>query len=99
MVLPADLPLWRGLCSDERASTGWLEHPLEMLPGIAVRVRGDVLGGPGGDDLAARVAALGPQVNNPVRGLDHVQVVFDHDHRVARVHQSPEDSEQMLDVR
>ena len=46
---------------------------------------------------AAR-AALGPEVDDPVRGLDHVEVVLDHEHRVAVVDQPVEHLEQLLDV-
>ena len=35
-------------------------------------------------ELAAGVAALGPEVDDPVGLLDHVEVVLDHEHRVAR---------------
>jgi hypothetical protein len=32
-------------------------------------------------------ATIRPQINNPVRRLDHIHVVFDHQHRIALVHQ------------
>ena len=48
---------------------------------------GDLLRGPLGDHLPAAGTALGPHVDQPVRGLDHVQVVLDHHHRVAGVDQ------------
>src|SRR5690606_38022123 len=50
--------------------------------------------GSGGDDLAAAVAAFGPEVDDPVSALDHVEVVFDHDHRVTRIDQPSEHFEQ-----
>src|SRR5581483_5609753 len=46
---------------------------------------GDLLGRADGDDLAARLAALRAEVDDPVRLLDHVEVVLDDDHRVAAV--------------
>ena len=42
-------------------------------------------GGAIGHQFAARVAALGPEINQPVGGADDVQVVLDHQQRVARV--------------
>ena len=42
------------------------------------------------DDLAAAMAAFGPEVDHPVGRLDHVQVVLDDEHRVARVDQAVE---------
>ena len=46
---------------------------------------GDLLRRPGRDHLSPGLAALGPEVDYPVGLLDHVQVVLDHEHRVARV--------------
>src|SRR5690606_16084300 len=44
------------------------------------------------------VPALRAHVDDPVRGLDDVQVVLDDDDRVALVHQPVEDPEQLADV-
>src|SRR5438132_6256665 len=35
-------------------------------------------------------AGTGPEVDDPVGALDHVEMVLDHEHRVARVHQPVE---------
>ena len=51
-----------------------------------------------GHDPAAAVAALGAQVDDPVRLGDHVQVVLDDHHRVARVHQPVQHPDQLLHV-
>ena len=42
--------------------------------------------------------ALGAHVDDPVRGLDDIQVVLDDDHRIAFVHQAVDDLEQLADV-
>src|SRR5438552_316089 len=52
-------------------------------------MRGDLLGRPGGDNLAAGVAALGPQIDQPIARLDHVQIMLDDDHRIAGVDEPP----------
>ena len=70
----------------------------EELAGVGAGRRGDLLGRAGGDHLAALLAALGAEVDDPVGGLDHVEVVLDHDHRVAGVDQAVEHVEQPLDV-
>ena len=57
-----------------------------------------LLGGAGGDDAPAAVAALGAKIDDPVGGLDHVQVVLDDDDGVARVAQPVQHVEQQLDV-
>ena len=44
------------------------------------------------------LAALGAEVDDPVGLLDHVEVVLDHEHRVARVDQPLQHLEQLLDV-
>ena len=53
-----------------------------------VRCVGDLLRGALGDHPAAAGAALGTHVDDPVRGLDDVEVVLDDDDRVALVDQT-----------
>ena len=60
--------------------------------------RRDLLGRALGDDPAAAVAALRPEVDDPVGGLDDVEVVLDDEDRVAAVDQPVEHLEQLLDV-
>ena len=36
-----------------------------------------------GDDAASFVTALGAKVDNPIRGLDDLQIVFDYDHSIS----------------
>ena len=50
------------------------------------------------NDAPARRSALGPEVDDPVGLGDHVQVVLDHDHRVARIHQPVQHADQLLHV-
>ena len=49
-------------------------------------------------DLAAMVAALGSQVHDPVRVPDHVQIVLDHQDRIAGLHEAIQDIQQPLNV-
>ena len=51
-----------------------------------------------GHDLPAGVAAVGPEVDDPVRRLDHVEVVLDHQYGVPAFDESREDAEQPLRV-
>ena len=55
-------------------------------------------GGALGDDSAAAVAALRSQVDDPVRGLDHIEVVLDDDDRIALVAQSVQHVQQLTNV-
>src|SRR5690606_35530937 len=51
-----------------------------------------------GDNTAASAAAFRAQVNYPVRRLDHIQIVLDDHHRIARVHQFAQNVQQKRDV-
>ena len=74
------------------------EDAPEGLAGVALGDRGHLLGRPLGDDPAAAVAPFGAEVDDPVGGLDHVEVVLDDDDRVARAREAVEDLEQLADV-
>ena len=67
--------------------------------GAALLAGHDVRRGAGADEPAARVAALGAEVDHPVGGADHVEVVLDDDDRVPLGDQAPERREQHGDVR
>ncbi len=51
-----------------------------------------------GDDLAAGLAAIGAEVENPVGRRDHVEIMLDYDHRVAGLHETPEGLQENLDI-
>src|SRR5262245_25130976 len=70
----------------------------EEAAGVRRRVRRDLLGRADGHDLTAGVPALRAEVDDPVRRLDDVQVVFDHDDRVALRHEPLQHREQLADV-
>ena len=69
-------------------------HRLQQLPQELRRMRSlrlrDLLGRSLRHDLAAFVAAFGAEVDDVVGGFDDVEVVFDHQHRVAVVDQAVE---------
>ena len=62
------------------------------------RVLRDVFGPALGDDAPAAVAAFGAEVDHPVGGLDHVEVVLDDDDRVAVIAQAVQHAQQQVDV-
>ena len=74
-----------GDCGAAQLALSLLQHSPQELPGIAAFTLRHVLRRAGADDGATLVAALGAQVDQPVRHLDDVQVVFDDDDGVARV--------------
>ncbi len=49
----------------------------EVMAGVGARVGGDLFGGSGGYYFAACAAAFGAHVDDPVGGLDDVEVVLD----------------------
>ena len=65
----------------------WLSAVLATCSGV-----------PSAIDRAAAVAALGAEVDDPVGRLDDVEVVLDHEHRVAGVDQALQHAEQPAHV-
>ena len=93
--------LLRGLWFGDGAARGGRaagEEVLEVLAGVAFLDLGDILGRAGRDDAPAAVAAFGAEVDDPVGGLDDVEVVLDDDDGVARVDQLVQHFEELCDV-
>ena len=79
--------------SGPAVSTGLRNLPVWLRPFLTISS-----GVPCGDQVAAAHARLGAQVDDPVGRLDHLEVVLDHDHRVAQVGQAMDHIEQLADV-
>ena len=71
----------------------------QVLPGIALFHLGHFLRGAGGDHITTAAAALRTQINDIICGFDHIQIVFNHQNRVAGIHQSLQDINQFMNVR
>ena len=76
-----------------------LEDGGQILAGVAAFDLCHFLRGAAGYHGSAAVAALGPQVDEVVRSLDHVQVVLNDQHAVAGVHQTLQHAHQPIHVR
>ena len=74
------------------------EYGGEPVAGVAGGVGGDLFGGAGGDDLAAAAAAFGAHVDDPVGGLDDVEIVLDDEQGAAAVDELAEGGEELGDV-
>ena len=61
---------------------------LQKLAGVTRFVLSDIFRRTFGDDGAAAVTSLGAEIDDPVSGFDHVEIVFDDDHRVAVIAQT-----------
>ena len=75
-----------------------MQGPPQGRPRVAVGDLRHLLRRPLGDDPAAVLASLGPQVEDPVGRLDHVEIVLDDDHGVALLLEPVEHLQQLLDV-
>jgi hypothetical protein len=56
--------------------------------GVGCLVAGNILRCACDDNLTAAGATFRSQINNPVGGLDHIQVVLDHDDGIAVIAQA-----------
>src|SRR5262245_29810521 len=54
-----------------------LQQLLQELAGIRPLLLDDLFGRAFGDDLASAVTAFGPEIDDPVGGLDDLEIVFD----------------------
>src|SRR5215471_4930680 len=61
------------------------EEGAEVLARIALLAERHILRRAGRYNVAAGVATLGPQIDDPVGGLDDFEIVFDDEHRVTRL--------------
>src|SRR5260370_4920749 len=75
-----------------------VEHACKKFPRVRMRVARDLLGRAGGDDARALVLAFRAEVDDPVRGFDNVEVVFDDEKRRPAVDQLAERGEELLNV-
>ena len=68
------------------------------MAGVAVSLCRDGFRCTRGDDPAAAIAAFGAHVDDPVGTFDHIEIVLDHQHRVAHVGQAIQHIQQIMDV-
>src|ERR1700730_8168267 len=74
------------------------QHLRQELPRIAPRRLHDVFRRAPGDDFAAAVAAFWAEVDHPVGGFYHFEIVLDHDDGVSLRHQLVQYFQQFLHV-
>ncbi len=76
----------------------WGEDGSQRVTSMASWAASDVLRRADRYNLPALVAGVGAEINDPVGGLHHVEVVLDDQHRVAGIHKPLEDLEQHAHV-
>src|SRR3569623_72119 len=88
--------LFRGFFLPRR--DGRRQQRPQKMSGIRAGILGHVFGRTDDENLAAFLAAFGPEIDQPVGGFDHVEIVFDDADGVALVAQPVQHIEQLLDV-
>lgn len=59
---------------------------------------GNLFRGAQSDHFTAAVAPFRPHIDDIIRRLDHVEVVLDHDNRVAGINQTVQHPQQVLNI-
>src|SRR6476661_1044355 len=65
---------------------------------VAFTDLGHIFGWTFGDDATTSCAAFGAEVDDPVGGLDDIEVMLDDHHRVSRIDQPVENFEELANV-
>ena len=68
------------------------------MPGVALRATCHTLRRSLGNKLPTLCSTFRTEVDYPIGGFDHVQVVFDHEQRMARIHEALENFQQYPNV-
>jgi hypothetical protein len=84
--LPDDLlALFEGRNDPPLSQESISENPSQPLPCVRMQIAGYFFGRAFSHNVSAAFAAFGAEIDDPVRALDHVEVVFDYDQRAAAV--------------
>ena len=75
-----------------------VQHARQEFSGIGLGVTSDLFGRSRSDNAAAPFAALRTEVNQPVGGLDDVEIVFDQKHGSAALDQFSKGRKQLLNI-
>ena len=99
--LGAPLPSWERGWGEGAAPLLHPQRPViltQRLAGVRSRVQPHILRRARGHDQTARITAFRPQIDEPIRRTDHIQVVLDHQQRVPRLQQPAQGAHQLGDV-
>src|SRR5258708_19684410 len=75
------------------------ELSFQKLTCIGLRTGRDLFGGSLAQYLPTALATLWPQIDHIVSGLNHIQVVLDHQHSMPCIHEAVQAFQQMLNIR
>src|ERR1700722_2289130 len=74
------------------------ERTSENFSGVRLGIPCNLLGRAGGDDFAALIAAFRAEVDEPVGGFDHIEIVLNDDERRAGFEKLAECGEKFCDI-
>ena len=77
---------------------GPLQEVFQKLAGVGFGVLRESFRRAGTDESTPALPALGSKINQPVSGFDDIEVMLDHDYRVALVPQAMQHPQQLADV-
>src|SRR5205085_9171862 len=75
-----------------------LQQWFQIAPGIAAGQLCDFFRRSRTDNLAPTLAPFRPEIDDPIRAFDHLEIMLDHDQRVPGIAELHQDLEQFLDV-
>jgi len=68
------------------------------MAGVTFSARGDLFRRSGGDNFAAFVTSVWTEINHPIRGFDHVEIVFDHEHGMSGIDEALKNFQQHANI-
>src|SRR4029077_5466308 len=83
---------------DRRLAAVNFQNVGASLPRVGFFVAGDLFRRTVRNDAASRFAALGTEINNPIRLLNYVEMVLDDEHGIAEIHKTIQDMHEFLYV-
>src|ERR1700690_49959 len=75
-----------------------VESSRQKCSGMRLRIASDLLGSSGSDDASTFIAALGAEIDHPIGGFHHIEVVLDDQHGSAAFDKFAKRREQLLNI-
>ena len=92
-------PLAGFAARDDMQWLKWLgKHPAQKCPGVRVFGLGNLLGRTARNHFAALVSRFGAKIDNPIRALDHLEIMLNHDNGMTAIDQPLKQLQQHRDI-
>ena len=90
---------WERLIAGQSGAVPIDRFDVSDLPArVAFRALGNGFRGTCHDHSSSEIARIRAEVHHPIRGMNDIEIVFDHDHAVAGIGESLEDGQQHPDI-